>query len=415
MKMTKAEKRQRELANDPNLMEISLFEKTAFTRKRKGRMGFAEALSFMLDMRKSTIQTRLNLFYRYVKGGDPISQPAFTKLRAQFDHTPFEAMVRDIVEEEYSGIYELPTWRGFHVLADDGSYLQLPTTPDTIKEFGVRGGGNRASAGISILYDVLHGWAIDPIITHTDMNEREQLENHISYLYGILPDIAKSTLLLLDRGYPSQDVFAMLEEHGLRFCVRCQSNFTTEVQDAPLGDSVVTLKSGQTLRVLKFLLDSGETETLITNLFDLPEADFPELYAMRWGIETMFHKLKRIIGVEKFSGKTPNSIRQDFWASMVMLNNAAILQQEADEAVAERQKGKNNKHFYHARTSDLIVIMRDRFIFATLCGHPAITKLEFADINRELARMVSPVRPDRHYPRVHKPYAAANPQLKSTL
>ena len=136
---------------------------------------------------------------------------------------------------------------------------------------------------------------------------------------------------------------------------------------------------------------------------------------MRWGIETMYHKLKRIIAVEKFSGKTPNSIRQDFWASMVMLNNAAILQQEADEAIAVRQKTKNNKHLYRARTSDLIVTMRDRFIFATLCQRPNFSKREFAAIMRDLARAISPVRPDRHYARTPKPNAAARTNLKSTL
>ena len=281
MKILYAQERLREIANDVTLLHISRINDKAFTRKREGGMGFPEALSFMLDMRKTTIQTRLNQFYKHVKGGDPISQPAFTKLRAQFDHTPFEVMVRELVEEEYSGAYELPTWHGFHVFADDGSYLQLPTTPELIAEYGERGGGSRPSAGISVLYDVLHGWAMDPIITHTNMNERVQLKKHISYLCGILPSIAQNALILLDRGYPSQEIFALLEEQGLRFCVRCQNDFTLEVRDTPLGSNVIRLKNGQTVRIVKFLLDSGEVETLVTNLFDLPETDFPELYAMR--------------------------------------------------------------------------------------------------------------------------------------
>ena len=98
MMSMEAQERHWSIANDPELLDISRFEKTAFTRRRAGGMGFAEALSFMLDMRKTTIQSRLNVFYRHVKGCDPISQPAFTKLRAQFDHTPFEAMLRDLVE-----------------------------------------------------------------------------------------------------------------------------------------------------------------------------------------------------------------------------------------------------------------------------------------------------------------------------
>jgi hypothetical protein len=151
MKAKQAITLQQTVSQDPNLLKISRLNENAFTRKRVGGMGFSDALSFMLDMRKTTIQTRLNQFYSHVKGGDPISQPAFTKLRAQFDHTPFEVMVRTVVEEEYSGKYDLPTWHGFHVLSADGSYLQLPSTPELAKEFGIRGGGDRPSAGVSIL------------------------------------------------------------------------------------------------------------------------------------------------------------------------------------------------------------------------------------------------------------------------
>jgi hypothetical protein len=405
----------RELAEDPQVMEISRTKDTAFTRKREGGMGFSDALCLLLDLCKTTLQTRLNRFYINEKGGEPIKQPSFTKLRANFDHTPFELMVRETVEEEYSGRYELPTWRGFHVLANDGSYLQLPGAPALAEAFGVRGGGNRPSAGISVLYDLLHGWVIDPIITRTDMNERGQLKKHVDYLCGVLPDIAAKTLLLLDRGYPSQEIFAKLEEESLHFCARCKHDFTVDVRDAPLGSSTVTLKSGQTLRVVKFLLSSGETETLLTNLFDLPEADFPALYAMRWGVETLYHTLKKKVGVEQFSGRTENSVYQDFWASMALLNVAATFQKEADEELAKRHEGKLLKHSYRARNSDLIVTLRDRFIFASLCGNRSITDREYGVIMRQLASSVSPLRPGRSFPRAKRPFASANHFLKSRL
>ena len=405
----------RELAQDPQVLEVLRRNDKAFTRKREGGMGFSDALCILLDMCKTTLQTRLNRFYSNEKGGEPIKQPSFTKLRANFDHTPFELMVRQTVEEEYSGRYELPTWRGFHLFAVDGSYLQLPASPALAKAFGIRGGGNRPSAGISVLYDVLHGWVIDPIITRTDMNEREQLKNHVDYLCGVLPDIAAKTLLLLDRGYPSQEIFAKLEEEGLHFCARCQRGMWKDVDAAPMGSSLVTLKSGQVLRVVKFLLSSGEIETLASNLFDLPEADFPALYAMRWGVETMYHTLKKKVGVEQFSGRTKNSVYQDFLASMALLNVAATFQKEADEEVAKRHEGKQLKHSYRARNSDLIVTLRDRFIFASLCGNPAITDREYDDIMRLLAASISPVRPARSFPRVIRPFAATNHFLKSRL
>ena len=318
----------RQLMHDPLLLAISRLKEGAFTRRREGGMGFPDALCFMLDMNKTALQSRLNRFYREVKGGRAIAQQAFSKLRANFDHTPFEVMARHLVLKEYSGAYPLPTWRGLHVFATDGSYLQLPQESSIIKEFGVRGGKDkngerRASAGISTLYDVLHGWVIDAEINHTDRSERHALDRHIDFLAGELPGIAANTLLLLDRGYPSHDLLQKCEENSLKFVMRCPSQTFKAVMDASMGDSTVTLGNGQTIRVVKFQLGSGEIEILVSNLFDLPECEFPHLYAMRWGIETYYHELKRIVGVEQFSGRTPNArFSQPHWFRSSMPNQS---------------------------------------------------------------------------------------------
>ena len=65
---------------------------------------------------------------------------------------------------------------------------------------------------------------------------------------------------------------------------------------------------------------------------------------------------------------------------MVLLNSVAVFQAEADDAVQERQKGKNLKNQSRARTSDLIITLRDQFVFAVLCGHPMFTDSEVARI-----------------------------------
>lgn len=406
-------RRVQELTHNPLLLRISRQDDKAFTRKRS--MSFSDALCFMLDMCKTTLQTRLNKFYALKKEGEPISQPAFTQLRAKFDHKAFEFMVHDFVAEEYSGRYELPTWNDFHILAVDGSYLQLPTDAKLAAEFGVRGGGNRPSAGISVLYDVLHGWVLDAEIDHTDRNERFACARHVDFLANVLPDIVKRSILLLDRGYPSHDLLQKIDKNGLKFVARCSSESFSAANNAPMGDSIATLKNGQTVRIVKFILNSGEIETLVTNLFDLPEVDFPALYAMRWGVETMYHRLKREICIEKFSGKSPNSIRQDFWASLVILITVAVAQKEADSIVQKRQNPKQVKHLSRARTSDLIVTLRDHFIFSTLASQSEHTLWALDNIIKLLARTTSPVRPGRSFPRIPKPCAAANQNLKSHL
>jgi hypothetical protein len=386
---------------------------TAFIRNRK--MSFQLALRFMLDMGKTTLHTRLNRFFANTKEGSAVTQQAFSKLRSQFDHSPFETMVRELVKEEYSGMYDLPTWHGMHVMAIDGSYLQLPRTQSLAQEYGTRGEGNGPSAGISVLFDVLHGWVLDPSIGRTDMNERERCKEHVSFLSCALPNIAEKTVLVLDRGYPSQELFEEIQCKGIKFLARCSMAFHKAVNQAPMGESVVLLKNEFQLRVYKFMLPSGDAETLVTNLFEEDADVFPELYSMRWGVETSYNELKNLLRVEEFSGKTPNSIRQDFWASMVLMNMVAIAQQEADEEVTKKQAGKENKHKYQARKSDLVVIIRDRFIFSSLSGKTPISEKEIRQLLDLLAQSVSPIRPGRSFPRNPRISLAANSQLKSTL
>ena len=401
------------VTNDKSILEAARLRINAFIRNRS--MSFADALCFMLDMRKTTLQTRLNLFFRHKQGGEPISQQAFSKLRANFDHSPFETMVRELVKEEYSGNYELPLWNGFHVFAVDGSYLQLPKTKELAKEYGVRGGGQRPSAGISVLYDVRHGWAIDPIITTTNMNERAECEKHIDFLCQHLPHIAKNSVLLLDRGYPSQDLLKKLSSCEIKFLARCKVGFSAKIDALPAGDSTIALRNGTRVRIIKFSLANGNAETLATNLENTPMSELKELYDLRWSIETAYFRLKQELCVEKFSGKTPNAIRQDFWASMVLLNSVAVFQKEADQEVLERQSGKDVKHTNRARTSDLIITLRDRFIFANLCGQPVLAAAEMDDVIKTLARVVSPIRPGRFFKRHPAPFQAANFNLKSHL
>jgi len=402
------------VTHEPQTIDVARLKANSFTRNRG--MPFPDALSFLLDMRKTTLQSRLNSYFKNVKGGEPISQQSFSELRMNFDHSPFETMARGLVLKEYSGQYALPVWNGYHVFAIDGSYLQLPRVNVLRKEYGTFGRGSTCPcAGISVLYDVLHGWAIDPGITRADRNERKECEKHIDFLCRNLPRIVGKSIILLDRGYPSLDLLEKLQISGLKFLVRCNSQFLSEINNAPMGKSVTVLENGVAIRVFKFKLPSGEVETLVTNLFELSASLFPELYSLRWGVETAYFRLKHELCIEKFSGKTPNSIRQDFWASMVLLIMVAIFQQEANLAVQERQKDKSVKYVNRARTSDLIVTLRDRFIFAVLCGHPILLQWEMEDVIKTLARVVSPVRPGRSFSRSFKTVFAANHNLKSHL
>ena len=82
-----------------------------------------------------------------------------------------------------------------------------------------------------------------------------------------------------------------------------------------LGLEISSLK----LRLIRVELDTGETEVLITSLIDkkaLPCELFRKLYHLRWPVEEDYKKMKSWIEVENFSGKSVESVHQDFYAKV---------------------------------------------------------------------------------------------------
>jgi hypothetical protein len=97
------------------------------------------------------------------------------------------------------------------------------------------------------------------------MNERTECEKHIDFLCGTLPHIAQKSILTIDRGYPSLNLFAKLQSSGLKFVARCSTASMPQITGASIGESIVTLKNDVIVHVIKFELPSGEIETLATN------------------------------------------------------------------------------------------------------------------------------------------------------
>jgi hypothetical protein len=140
-----------------------------------------------------------------MEGGKSDVAAAFSKARNHFSHFPFEFMHANVVASEYTDGFELKTWNGLHIFAIDGSYLQLPNTAEMRETFGTRGFRAHASAGISVLFDVLSSWAVHPIIERTDRNERVACQRHIDFLTENMSKVTKKSVVLLDIYIPRRN------------------------------------------------------------------------------------------------------------------------------------------------------------------------------------------------------------------
>jgi len=361
-----------------------------FTRNRK--LPFQKLLKYLLSMHKSSSQSALNNFLE--REGITMSQQALSKARSKFDHTPFLKLFTAIRDAFYGTEYinTLRKYNNKFIIAIDGSDTSLPNLPSLLEKFG--GTGSKASsptARMSIAYDVLNDFIIDAAFTPLNISERAHAKNHIESV-GKIIDLENS-IFIMDRGYASKELIEILAEKS-NFLFRLRSKFNTDIDALPLGSHIITIYDNIKVRVVKFTLPSGEIETLLTNLFELNESEFKELYFKRWRIEVEYDVVKNKLELPCFGGFSENVIMQDFWITMYLANMVAIIKNEADQEIAEERKDKDNKYEYQANVNTLIGSMRDRLADAVFSRNPAHRQKKLERIMLEVKKSVVPIRPD---------------------
>ena len=325
-----------------------------------------------------------------------MTQQALSKARSHFDHSPFLKAFYEVVNAEYnlSDDANLPRRYGYKFLAIDGSVIPLPNLPELKKLFGAVKGS--PSARVDIALDVLNDRIVEAEFGPLSGDERSMAKEHIRKLKERI--VMEDTVLLFDRGYPSKEMIKVILEAGAHFIMRVKRKFNADIDAAPMGSSVVDL-DGMRVRVVKFTLPSGQAETLITDLFDMEESLFQELYFLRWGVEEKYDVVKNKLELPNFTGRSANILYQDFWISMLLANVAAIAKTEADGKVQEKRDGKENKYQYQTNVNNAIASLRNRFADAVFCPDPALRAARVDAIIQEIAKSVVPIRPDRNVSR----------------
>jgi hypothetical protein len=91
------------------------------------------------------------------------------------------------------------------------------------------------------------------------------------------------------------------------------------------------------VRAIRIELASGETEILLTSLMDkdlYPHEIFKELYHLRWTVEENYKTAKCRIEIENFSGKSVESVYQDFHAKVFAMNLTAAMTHPAQNVIS---------------------------------------------------------------------------------
>lgn len=341
---------------------------TAFTRERK--LGFKSVAILILQKGLKSLQNRLNEFFDKLHYDmQPATSSALTQARSKLRHTAFIALNKEGIVDPFYADGDFKKWRNYRLLAMDGSKIILPSSQEVREEFGaiattdkhgVRNGEYNAAMA-SVLYDVLNGIAVDSTLASCHSSELELAKGHLKH-------IKQGDLLLADRGYPSYEYLASVLANSGDFVVRCsrgsfrEAREMFEIADAVSRTTTITphhmnnkrikelgLPLELRVRFVRVTLKTGEPEILVTSLLDddITAADFKELYNLRWGIETYYHTLKSHLTLENFTGKTSESVKQDFYAMVFLSGLESVLVAEAQE-VLDTKKCVHQQRVNHA-------------------------------------------------------------------
>jgi hypothetical protein len=358
------------------------------------------------------IENFINLFKKGLNL-KAFTKSAFVQYRKKLKPEIFRHLSDVIVNEFYSdNELGVKRWKGFRLLAVDGSRLTLPYTKELKAIYGEV--NNQSPTGVlqarvSVLYDVINHYVIDGILTQLTTGEGNLALDHLLY-------VAENDLVIYDRGYPS---FELMYEHLQRksdFLIRAKvsyNNITSEFIDSKKSTQIVELKPGQhkmivdknfdkdskvKVRLVRVELPDGEVELLITSLLDLAiykTEVFKELYFQRWGVETFYDEIKNKLKVEHFSGYSNQSILQDFYAALFVSNVQTLIVSELEDEINEQTK--NNKYKYKVNSSLSYGFLKDRIV--TLFFSKNNMDETIAELKILFMKHLIPIRPNRTFSR----------------
>jgi len=341
-----------------------------------------------------------------------VSQSAFSQARMKIKPGAFKALSDDCVDHFYSR-YKVKKWNGFRLISIDGSEVILPKNEETVKEYGEYTSNfmNKTIvlARISKTYDVLNNISIDAKLVNRSMGEHTLANEHLTFL-------GKGDLILLDRGYPSYDLFKNTLASGCHFCARLAiPNWKEAKRLVESGEkqSIAQIIPGHELakkykqkridfkpikcRFICVELPTGGKEILITSLLDskaYPYEIFQGLYHKRWNVEESYKKDKHRLQLENFSGTNLIAIVQDFYANILLGNITSIFSSNLDREI--NKKRKNTKYLYQINITT--ALSKVKGILPLL-----FTRLHIVELIEKLIYMflenIAPIRPDRCFVR----------------
>ena len=299
-----------------------------------------------------------------------VTASAYSQARQKLLHTAYIEINQDTLngyyENDPDSEFKRERFLGYRLIAGDGSVIILPGNKDVTDKFGStkiknnidRDLGTYTSGLFMCHYDVLNNLAIDCKLEHCKTYE-------VNSAIASFDNFSEDDLLIYDRGFASYKILATLIKNNKSYLIRFPTATFKAVQemfsDSGPWSREITLKVPKdqkslikelelpeeiTVRFVKVILSTGEVEVLATSLRnnEITQDDFKDLYNRRWGVESYFLKIKSRLSLENFTGKSVESIMQDFWSTIYISNLETVLTEDVNTELKKKNNNSNKSN-----------------------------------------------------------------------
>lgn len=271
-------------------------------------------------------------------------------------------------------------------------------------------------------YDLLNEYILDVVPEKYRASEIEMAKKHIHKDQEI--SNGYTSIYVMDRNYVSLEFMIYMKQNRIKFVSRLQKGYyEKEIKGIKNKDEIVEIEhtkyrmekrafkdqklrniaqkeKSTSVRIIKYVLNTGETEYLITNIEDLKYEEIVEIYNKRWGIETMYYSLKSKLQIEKFTSGNKTIIEQDLYAGVLIYNMIQTMKNEATEEIEQ----KKYKHEMKVNENIAIGLFKNEMIYIMLEEEDDERVKRYDKLCKKILKYKIPIRKDRNYkiePRVN--------------
>jgi len=290
-----------------------------------------------------------------------VSKGAISQARHQVGVAPLRQLYQEQVAPLGAPGAPGVWYRGYRLMAIDGSCLEMPDEAGNRQRFGYPG-VSRGRAAFPQLRFVALVECGTHVLCHAQPGAFRQGETSLAE--AVLAHVQPDMLLLADRGFFSHALWQQAADRGAKLLFRMRRNQRLP-REQPLADGsyLTTLypqgkpsrrARGTVVRVIEYTLegmaDAEPSYRLLTNWLDpaaAPAVELAALYHRRWTIEQSFDELKVHLPERRvlLRSKTPDLVEQEFYA--LLLAHAAIRRLMA-QAAAQSDQAAEDLSFVHA-------------------------------------------------------------------